>query len=503
MKITITFALVCSTICAWSQPARSAKDYAQMISADSLKQHLYIIAEKEMQGRETGTAGQRMAAAYIESQFRKAGLLPGFDGDYTQTFKIIQDSLSFSSLAINGKNFKTDANFIVSSFTSNVDLESKEILFVGYGETDSTHDDYKNLDAAGKAVLIMPGKLTLKVYGQKSKNRVFDFYAALANAKKHGVTAVLVEGKNFPRQENKLKNSKRLREDGSEMPAVFVISEKVAKTILGKEYSTIKKELIAGKYVSSSISMPVKLRVNKVELESESSNVMGYIQGSEKKDEAIVISAHYDHLGMKDSTVYFGADDDGSGTVAVMELARIFAKAALDGYVPRRSILFITVSGEEEGLWGSQYYAGHPAVPLEKTSADLNIDMIGRIGSFHKSSDSSNYIYVVGDNRISSELRNISEAVNDSTTKLSLDYSYNSPNDREQIYYRSDHYNFARNGVPIIFYFSGLHKDYHRPSDTPDKINYALLRKRAQLVFNTAWEIANRKDMLVRDLPLP
>jgi Zn-dependent M28 family amino/carboxypeptidase len=161
------------------------------------------------------------------------------------------------------------------------------------------------------------------------------------------------------------------------------------------------------------------------------------------------------------------------------------------------------VSGEEKGLWGSEYYGDHPLFPLDKTTANLNIDMIGRTDPKRNKGDSLNYVYVVGDDKLSSDLRVISEAANNRYTKLELDYKYNDPDDKEFIYYRSDHYNFAKNGVPIIFYFNGTHADYHRPTDTPDKINYPLLAKRAQLVFYTAWEMANRPGMLKRDLPCP
>ena len=159
----------------------------------------------------------------------------------------------------------------------------------------------------------------------------------------------------------------------------------------------------------------------------------------------------------------------------------------------------MTVSGEEKGLWGSAYYVEHPAFPLEKTSANINIDMIGRVESGRRD-DSLNYVYIVGDNRMSSDLRPISETVNRQTLKFVLDYKFNDPNDPQRIFYRSDHYNFAKNGVPAIFYFNGLHEDYHRPGDTPDKINYELLAKRAQLIFFTAWEMANRDETLKRDL---
>ena len=163
----------------------------------------------------------------------------------------------------------------------------------------------------------------------------------------------------------------------------------------------------------------------------------------------------------------------------------------------------MTVSGEEKGLWGSAYYANHPIFPLDKTTVDLNIDMIGRTDSSRKQGDSTNYVYVVGDDKISTDLKIISEAANKTNGNMELDYKFNDPNDRNRIYFRSDHYNFAQKGVPIIFYYDGmLGADYHRPTDTPDKINYPLMVKRAQLVFYTAWEMANRNDLLKRDIKL-
>ena len=164
----------------------------------------------------------------------------------------------------------------------------------------------------------------------------------------------------------------------------------------------------------------------------------------------------------------------------------------------------MTVSGEEKGLWGSQYYSNHPTVNPEMITANLNIDMIGRVDTERKKADTLNYVYVVGDDKLSSDLKPLSESINTKYTKLSLDYKFNDPKDTERIYFRSDHYNFARIGVPIIFYYDGMLKaDYHKPTDTPEKINYKLMAKRAQLVFYTAWEMANREAMIKRDIPLP
>ncbi len=231
-----------------------------------------------------------------------------------------------------------------------------------------------------------------------------------------------------------------------------------------------------------------------------SENVLAFIEGIEKPDEIVVISAHYDHVGTdKEGNIHNGADDDGSGTVSILEIADAFMKAKKDGVGPKRSILFLHVTGEEKGLYGSKFYTENPVFPLENTVTDLNIDMIGRIDKKHEGDDKSNYIYLIGSDRLSTELHDISEKANKEYTKLDLDYTYNAKDDPNRFYFRSDHYNFAKHNIPIIFYFNGVHEDYHKPTDTPDKIEYELMAKRAKLVFYTAWEVANRTERIIVD----
>lgn len=228
----------------------------------------------------------------------------------------------------------------------------------------------------------------------------------------------------------------------------------------------------------------------------DSENILAFIEGTEKPEEIVVVSAHYDHVGTKDGVVYNGADDDGSGTVAVMEIAEAFQKAAQQGKSPKRSVLFLHVTGEEHGLLGSKYYSENPVFDLKNTVVDVNIDMIGRSD---KENEGKNYVYVIGSEMLSSELKKINEAANKVTHNLELNYKYDDPNDPNRLYYRSDHYNFAKMGIPVIFFFDGIHEDYHKPTDDPEKIDYALLQKRTQLVFATAWELANRKERIVVD----
>ena len=246
-------------------------------------------------------------------------------------------------------------------------------------------------------------------------------------------------------------------------------------------------------------------RGNEGEVDSE--NVIAIIRGTEIPDEYVILTAHLDHVGYgrtgsragrNVNKIHNGADDDGSGTVAVLEIAQAFKEASKKGKGPKRSIVFLHVTGEEKGLLGSAYYADNPIYPLEDTVTNLNLDMIGRTDPTRQG-ENREYIYIIGSDHDSQDLHNLSELTNSETVNIDLDYRFNAKDDPQRFYYRSDHYNFAKNGIPIIFYFSGTHPDYHMPSDTPDKIEYDLLEVRSRLVFYTAWNIANRDKRIVID----
>jgi len=278
----------------------------------------------------------------------------------------------------------------------------------------------------------------------------------------------------------------------------------------GRGLGTIGQKLAANYlkdyYIDQEIPSPLANSVyfqhipkNVLGIEQDGSeNVLAYIKGTEKPDEVIVVSAHLDHKGIDDDgNIFYGADDDGSGTVAILEMAEAFNLAKKDGFGPKRSILFLHLTAEEAGLQGSRYYVNNPVFPLEKTVSNLNIDMIGRVDRSHE--DNPNYVYIIGAERLSKELHYISEAVNNTFYNLDLDYKYNDENDGNRYYFRSDHYNFASNNIPVIFYFNGEHEDYHQISDTPDKINYPLLEKRTRLIFATAWQLANQENRIKLD----
>ena len=488
-----------------AQKAANPVPFANTVTAEDLKKHLYIVASAEMEGRETATEGQRKAAAYIETHFRSLGLLPGFNGTYQQPYGVYQDSLVSASIEVNGKKFQNFTDFAVSLNGASTSMfMTSEVVFVGYGISDSTRDDYKGIDARGKIVLVLAGTPPTTQQLPAGTRRGFAVLPVLDAALKNGAAAVFQVQPGFPRRAGATRGPQTVNGFRKTIyPNLYNISDAVAEAIMGTDYPGAKDAMKAGNPKAKSYAANVAVEFNKTTLQLQSTNVIGILEGSDKKDEYLFLTAHYDHIGKTAAGVInFGADDDGSGTVSILELAEAWTKAKAAGKGPRRTIVFMTVSGEEKGLWGSAFYGDHPVVPLDKTTADLNIDMIGRIDPTRKIGDSTNYVYVVGDDKLSSDLRPISESINKKYSKLELDYKFNDPNDKERIYYRSDHFNFARKGVPIIFYFNGTHADYHRPTDTPDKINYELMAKRARFVFFTSWEMANRNDMLKRDISL-
>ncbi|WP_132052182.1 M28 family peptidase [Pseudocnuella soli] len=484
MKRIFLPVLLCGSLVALAQKPAKPENYAKTITAADLKKHLYIVAGPEMEGRETATEGQRKAAAYIENEFRRIGLEPGNNGSFQQMYPLFQDSLAGASLEVDGQAFQLFNDFSISPASS---LAGTFRLGEVVAIAKSNADGIATADLAGKMVLVFAdaaNQQTMQAIRAKGPAAVMILspnYKAPAQPTRKGRMVVQQFAKSLPLQQ-------------------ITVSEAVAKAILKDNFEAAKTATGTPKAFPAQVA----LTVDKTTIKHESSNVLGVLPGADKADEYLVITAHYDHEGKREGgVIYYGADDDGSGTVSVIELAEAFAKAKKEGRGPRRSILFMTVSGEERGLLGSEYYSMHPTYPLAKTTANLNIDMIGRIDPKRTVGDSTNYVYVVGDDKLSSDLRPISEAVNKKFIKMELDYKYNDPDDKEFIYYRSDHYNFAKNGVPIIFYFNGTHADYHKPTDTPDKINYNLMEKRARLVFHTAWEMANRNDMLKRDRELP
>ncbi|NCI47714.1 M28 family peptidase [Sediminibacterium soli] len=495
MKKLLLLCLPFAASVAMAQDDPQAK-FAGLITPKALREKLTILAGPEMEGRETAMPGQKKAAAYIEDQFKKFGLKPGNGESYQQLYPVYFDAMTDPLLRVNGRTFGWDKEytFAVNNMYNGTKTFSNSV-FVGYGNA----ADYTGLDVKGRLVIVLDGGAPAATPGQ---TRGFNPMAAkMMAARNGGAVGMLLISSAFPRTTATPLKSTRMTLQVND-PAFFyaTVSDEVASALIGRtarvpfaEWKDVKK----GNYVAE-----LQLGAAKKPEELQSSNVIGVLPGTDKADEFVFLTGHYDHLGKRGDVIYYGADDDGSGSVGVMQMAEAFAAAAKKGHKPRRTMIFMTVSGEEKGLLGSEYYAEHPTVDMAKASADLNTDMIGR-GDSSRKADTLNYIYVIGHDKLSSELAPINEAANKKYTNIALDYKYDDPNDPNRIYYRSDHYNFARKGVPILFFYDGmLGADYHRPTDTVDKIQFDIMAKRAQLVFHTAWEIANRDNMLKRDIPL-
>ena len=483
--------------------------YSKYITEDGMSKNLHILASDEYEGRETGKKGQKMAAEYISNQFDDAGIPPYKDKSYYQTFPLNIIKPMPAEININGKQYIGNKDFYSYPGQSEQRLDVTKVLFLGFGMDDEKYNDYKGVDVKDKVVIAMSGEPMNKdsiyiVSGNKTKSQWSTYYRMkLEKAREKGVKAVLIVVDDVLEDVRVNKHrleteSMKLEMDKTEMPIVY-ISKEMANEILKKQ--TIEKLKVKicstgkpiNKTAKTAMVIDIKNKVDKI----YSENVLGYIEGSDLKNELIIITAHYDHLGKDGDKIYNGADDDGSGTVAVIQLAKTFAQAKKEGHGTRRSMLFMTVAGEEKGLLGSSYYVQHPEFPLKSTVCDLNIDMIGRQDEKHK--DNPDYIYIIGDDKLSSTLHTISENANATYSHLELDYTYNDVNDKNRFYYRSDHYNFAKNGIPVIFYFNGVHEDYHRPTDKVEKINFNKMEKITRLVFFTAWELANRNERIVVD----
>lgn len=505
-KIIVCLILSVPLVAAAQKKDKSATKAAATITAEDMKKHLYVIASKEMEGRDTPSPGLEKAANYIEEHFRSLGLTPGNNGSYRQYYPLYKDSMQDASLVINGKKLELNADFQPMPGNYAAGFRFSEVVFAGYGISDGDiRNDYKDLNIAGKLVLITDGMPAGYKPSQQGFSSPSGVTGRMNAALSRGASAVLMIYNNFPRKGGSVSSNWSLNGfKATQSLFGFTISTETAAKILGEDAKTLMDKIKEGTVAAKAYKAEVELNYSKITKTTQVSNVLALLEGTDKKDEYVVITAHYDHIGKRnDTTIYYGADDDGSGTTGILELAQAFVEAKKAGKGPRRSILFMTVSGEEKGLWGSRYYSEHPVYPLDKTTVDLNIDMIGRIGNeYMKDKDSANYVYIIGDDKLSTDLVAITDQVNSTYSKMKLDRKYNDPKDPNRFYFRSDHYNFAEKGVPIIFYFNGVHPDYHRPTDTPDKINYPLMAKRAQLVFYTAWEMANRNDMLKRDLKL-
>ena len=515
--VVFVLAAVASAAGASNLPLPTA-EATSSITARDLKRHLSFLASDELGGRYTLSPSNRIAARYLASQLESYGYRGGArDGSFLQRVPLSYRAVdkSASRLTLTAGVTRREFNY-ADSFLADVPADFSihgGLVFVGYGNSSPRNniDDYEGLNVKGKIVVMSTGN------PESLKNvSLRDAEQAESAAQAHGAIGLvripdaqtllawdqlkaLGVGQQLGLPPKKTASGKTL----PEITAGPDLIKAIAK-LMGKDSSdlvTPDKKMGPGEIAASA---EIKLRVD-VKDAPQAQNVVGILDGADPrlKDEYVIFSAHYDHLKTADNgDVYHGADDDGSGTVSVLEIAQAFAL----GPRPTRSILIVFHTGEELGLFGSEYNTDYePVVPLQKLVADFNIDMVGR--SRPAGDDDprdarltdKDSIYIIGADKLSTELNRLNEETNLATARLKFDYTYNDEAHPERFYYRSDHYNYAKHGIPIIFYFTGVHRDYHKPSDVVEKIDFEKMERIDRMIFATGWRVANLDHRLVVD----
>ena len=488
--------------------------WSKTITPEDLSVHLHVLAADSMEGRETGKRGQRLAADYIVRHFEAVGL-KRVNGSYLQDVPLKVSQLKGGLLTFEDRQFFFKDDWVPYPGIEVADVEGP-VVFVGYGiqDEEAGWDDYADLDVKGKVVIMMAGepgseKKGYELTGTKEPSG----WSSMRNAKREiadslGASAVIVVTEEYATLKSRFLpwlSRERVRLDvdregvGTDVPTLLMAPEALLSLTGWKSMDHARKKWPRRKLDDTEWSW-CKLALARKDDQVLAHNVWGMIPGSDSTlaGEVVVLTSHYDHIGVDESgDVYNGADDDGSGTVSLLENAEAWMKATMAGEGPKRSVLFVAFVGEEKGLLGSEWYSDHAPFDLDQHVCDLNMDMVGRTDEAHP--DDDRYVYLIGSDKLSSELHEISEAVNSEHVGLSLDYTFNAPDDPNRFYYRSDHYNFARHDIPVNFYFSGVHEDYHGVGDTPEKIHYPKMAEIGRLVFLTSWEVANRSKKLVVD----
>lgn len=488
------------------------------ITARGLKRHLSFLASDELGGRYTFSAGNRIAARYLASQLESYGYRGGArDKSFFQKVPVSTRKIDLGASVLTlgtgqaKQVFKYGDDF-VSQAPTEIGV-SGELVFAGHGVSSpkNNYDDYAGLDVKGKMVVVAGGE-PAALRGV----RLPDKEQGEAAAADHGAAAVIVIATQQTIMEwTQIKFSVSGEVTG--LPPKSVAGKSVTSIVAGPALikalaSLIGKDSAYLIAASGKPMEPMKLSTRadlKIAVQArnnlQAQNVVGILDGADAKlrDEYVVFSAHYDHLETSPrGEVYNGADDDGSGTVSVLEIAH----ALTVGPRPKRSILIVFHTGEELGLLGSEFNTDYePVVPLEKLVADFNVDMVGRsrpegdLDARDKELTDKDSLYVIGADKLSSELSKLSEQTNAETARMRFDLTYNDENHPQRFYYRSDHYHYAKHGIPIIFYFTGVHRDYHRTTDDVDKIDFDKMERIDRLIFATGWRVANLDHRLVVD----
>ena len=491
------------------KPSPELTDFQNTITEEGLFVDLAILASDSLEGRDTGSEGERKAAEYLSNRYKELGLLPvGDNNSFFQNYELTQsifDSIQFEVYLGDVLIDKsTHSSSKIGSFTKieggESDLEGG-IVFIGYGDLliENSSSDL-NLDINGKWLLSFYDYSVLNIEDLQnyvaSENALGLIFISNLNQEYFEEEAFILQGEFGNPSRLELPHLK------SNEGATINISPELAAQLLElrsiDELVQFESEVRQNKNGFSPYEINATFRYVPAitELKTQTRNVVAVIEGTDPnlKNEVVVLSAHYDHVGIGNpdangDSIYNGADDDGSGTVGLLHTAQAFATAKSAGANLKRSVMFLHVSGEERGLFGSRYYSDHPIYSVENTVANLNVDMIGRRDA--ENIDNPDYVYIIGGKIISTGLQDVLEQANEMSVNIELSDRYNDLNDPEQFYRRSDHWNFGRLGIPFIFYFNGTHEDYHRPSDEIEKIDFEALKKRTQLLYMTASLLSN------------
>ncbi|HXG66070.1 MAG TPA: M28 family peptidase [Blastocatellia bacterium] len=489
------------------------------ITAADLRKHLNFLASDELGGRFTFSPSLLKAAEYLAAELKSYGYRGAMrDGSFLQKVPLgnvkVNEEKSGITLDIGGvkKGFKFGDDFLAETpFNANF---RGEMVFVGYGihSPENKHDDYAGVSVKGKVVVMVAGN-------PASLNNAKIPYSTgerAAEAMRRGAVGALVVSRQHLDEWARAKFYYGRGQTG--FPPGYgakgkSLPEVIAGPALVKEIAAAMGKEVAyltagdGKALAPApvkATAEVAMSVDFTE-SPPTHNVVAVLDGSDPKlkNEYVVFSAHYDHLKTNAAgEVYNGADDDGSGTSAVLEIAQAFTV----GQRPKRSVLIVFHTGEELGLFGSEFNTDYePVVPLKNLVANLNIDMIGRsrepgnTDPRDRELTDKDSIYIIGADKLSSELHRLSEQTNNDTARMRFDYTYNDENHPQRFYYRSDHYNYAKHGVPIIFYFTGVHRDYHRTTDDIEKLDFEKMERITRLVFATGWRVLNLDHRLIVD----
>jgi Zn-dependent M28 family amino/carboxypeptidase len=512
---------------------------AEQITAAQLKDYLYFVASDEMEGRDTPSRGLDTTAKFIAMNLSRWNVKPaGDNGTYFQTINLRRSRINVSqtSAEVAGQSYRVGEDFLAQLSTYGIGgvlmgSASGALVYVGNGWVVKAKnvDAYQGVDVKDKIMIVAGSGFPKGIArGDLRGKRGVDFSDPVTYARAHGAKGIIYipTYQNLAFWERSRQTSlergsvsvEKFQVQGNDAPMPTIIASlPMLNNLLrgeGRSASEVFESTVSGDGGRAFDLNPSKRANINISVTTDTittQNVVGIIEGSDPmlKNEYVAIGAHYDHIGIglpvNGDSINNGADDDGSGTVAVLSMAETFARNPH----PKRSILFVWHCGEEKGLWGSRYFTQNPTVPLERIVTQLNIDMIGRSRQegdtkpANKELSVPNEIYVIGSKMMSTELGALSERVNSSYLNLSYNYTYDDPSDPNQFFFRSDHYNYAQKGIPIIFWFDGVHEDYHRPGDEPQKIDYQKMERVTRTIYMTAWEIANLPTRPRVDKQLP